>query len=230
MKGLAIASFVLGILGLLFSCAFGLGILPSILAVVLGIIPLVRRVLRSMAIPGLVMGCLGVLISIAFLAQGPDDVARQAMKEIANQREAAPAKTLIELGEGIRIGELLVTFDSVQTTKSYDTGRYPMLAPQDTIKEEPKPGYKLVIVKVKAENVGKRKDGLWLSGGETQDYEIEVDKGYVYDPLLGQRILNINLLPEETGSDELVFEVLESTAPVKLHALIKGRRFTVNLQ
>jgi len=92
MKGLAIASFVLGILGLLFSCAFGLGILPSILAVVLGIIPLVRKVLRSMAIPGLVMGSLGVLISIAFLAQEPGDVARQAMKEIANQREAAPVK------------------------------------------------------------------------------------------------------------------------------------------
>jgi hypothetical protein len=231
MKGLAIASFLLGLIGFLFSFIFGLGMLPSILAVIFGIAPLVKKVLRSMAIPGLVMGLLGILISVSFLTQKPEHVIEQTMKGITQEREARPAGKVIKLGEGIRIGELLITFDSVRIAKTYDTGRYPMLPlAEGTIKEEAKPNYKLVVVKVKGKNVGKKKDGLWLSGTENQDYKIEVDKGYIYDPIQGESILNINLMPEETGSDDLVFEILESTTPVKLHALIKGKRFTVNLK
>ena len=46
MKGLAIASFILGIIGFLFSFIFGLGILPSILAVVFGIISLIKKSIK----------------------------------------------------------------------------------------------------------------------------------------------------------------------------------------
>lgn len=231
MKGLAIASFILGILGFLLSFIFGLGMLPSILAVIFGIIPLVKKTLRSMAIPGIIMGFLGMLISISFLIQKPEEIIQQAMKKITQEREARPTKAVFKLGEGVRVGELLITFDSITTTKIYDTGRYPVIPlVEGSIKEEAKPNYKLVVVKVIGKNVGKEKDGLWLWGTEEQDYKIEVDKGYIYSPLMRENILNINLLPEETGNDEIVFEILEGSVPVKLHVLIKGRRFTVDLK
>jgi len=231
VKGLAIASFILGVIGFLLSFVFGLGLLPSILAVIFGIIPLVKKILRSMAIPGLVMGLLGILISVSFLAQKPEDIVEQTAKKIAQEREAKPTKNVINLGEGVRIGELLITFHSMRTTETYDTGRHPALPlAEGTIKKRAKPNYKLVIITVKGKNVGKEKDGLWIWGTEEQDYKIEVDKGYMYDPLMGEGILNINLMPEEIGDDDLVFEILEKTIPVKLHALIKGQRFTINLK
>jgi len=64
MKGLAIASFILGIIGFLFSFVFGLGILPPILAVVLGVIPLVKKFIKQMAISGLILGLLGICFSL----------------------------------------------------------------------------------------------------------------------------------------------------------------------
>ena len=87
-----------------------------------------------------------------------------------------------------------------------------------------------MVIKVKGKNIGKEREGLWLWGTEEQDYKIEVDKGYFYAPIIEKSILNINLMPKETGEDELVFEILKSTKPVKLHALIKGQKFTVNLK
>ncbi len=184
-----------------------------------------------MAISGLILGLSGIIISLFFFAQKPEDIIEQTVKEITEEREARPAKTVIKLGEGIKIGELLITFDSVRTTNIYDTGRYPSIPlVEGTIKERAKPNYKLVVVKVKGKNVGKKKDGLWLWGTEQQDYKIEVDKGYIYDPLMREGILNINLMPEESGNGELVFEILEGTTPIKIHALIKGKRFTVNLK
>ena len=138
--------------------------------------------------------------------------------------------TTINLGEGIKIGELLIIFDSIEIVKFYNTGIVPILTPGEPLIWRANDNYKFVVVKVKGENIGKRKDGLWRWGTEKQNYEIEVDKGYFYDPLLGENIININLLPEETDSDELVFEILESTLPLKLHASIKGQEFIVNLK
>jgi len=229
MKSLAIASFILGIIGFLFSFIFGLGILPSILAVVFGIIPLIKKIHKAMAISGLILGLLGIFISLSFFTQKPEDIIKQTLKEIPQERKARPSKTEINLGEGIRIGGLLIIFDSVKITKTYNTGRSAILTGKSIIKKA-KPNYKFVVIKVKGKNVGKKKEGLWLWGTEEQDYKIEVDKGYFYDPIIEKSILNINLMPEETGEDELVFEILKSTKPVKLHALIKGQRFTVNLK
>jgi len=78
MKGLAIASLILGIIGFLFSFAFGLGLLPSILAIILGLIPLIKKVEKAMAITGLVLGILGATISYCWieLAKHPEEIWR----------------------------------------------------------------------------------------------------------------------------------------------------------
>lgn len=90
MKGLATASFILGIIGFLLSFVFGLGMLPSILAVIFGIIPLGKKVIRAMAISGLTLGLLGIFISAAFLTLKPKDIIKQTIKEISEEREASP--------------------------------------------------------------------------------------------------------------------------------------------
>jgi len=99
MKGLAIASFILGIIGLLLSFVFGLGLLPSILAVVFGIIPLVKKILRPMAISGLFLGLLGILVSVSFLTQKPEDIIEQTMRKITQEREARPSRALLKEGK-----------------------------------------------------------------------------------------------------------------------------------
>jgi energy-coupling factor transporter transmembrane protein EcfT len=210
MKSLAIASLILGILGFLLSFMFGLGLLPSILAIILGIAPLTKKELRPIVISGLILGLLGVFISISFFSITPEDI----------MEEARPSKTEIKLGEGVKIGELLVKFTSIKIVKEIKRGNW--------IKK-PKQNYKFVIVEVKAQNIGKEKDGI---DGifDYQNYKIEVDKGYLYEPILGEGRLSFELLPEESSEDSLVFEILEKTFPVKLHALIKNKNFTVILK
>jgi hypothetical protein len=164
-------------------------------------------------------------------------------KTLIRKESIKPKEPILKLGEGIKIGELLLTFDSIRTTKIDDSGSY-------TIKKKAKPNYKLIVVKVKCKNVGKERDDLELSmeemtdimlgrsnefvesGGNIleQDYKIEVDKGYIYDTLWELQTLNFNLLPEEIDVGNLVFEIPESTIPIKLHSMIKGQKFTVILK
>lgn len=66
MRGLAIASFVLGIIGFLF-CWIGIGIIPAILALIFGFIACFSRTERVMAIAGLVLGIIGTIISASMI-------------------------------------------------------------------------------------------------------------------------------------------------------------------
>jgi hypothetical protein len=135
----------------------------------------------------------------------------------------------ISLGEGIRIGELLITFKSVKISPLYETGRYALTG--IPIVKEPKENYKFVIITVEGKNIGKRKSALggWMGLTPQQEFEIEVDKGYFYSPILGATYLVIDLLPEETGEDRLVFQIPKTTKPTKLHCNIKGIKFVVVL-
>ena len=67
MKGLAISSFVLAIIGLLGSVVMGVGIVPAILAVIFGFIAISRKEVRGFAIAGIVIGALAIYISISVL-------------------------------------------------------------------------------------------------------------------------------------------------------------------
>jgi uncharacterized membrane protein len=86
MKGLAIASFVLGIIGFLLSFVFGLGLLASMLAIIFGIAPLVKRISKPLAISGLILGLLGLFISAIFLSQSPQDIIEQTREEISKEK------------------------------------------------------------------------------------------------------------------------------------------------
>lgn len=245
MNILAILSLTFGIIGFLTSFILGLGIVPSILAVILGIPPLIKKGLRKMAIIGLVLGLLGTKIftPVGFLSlagmieqtvqhitqdehrkptKEPTQGKANPMEKVTQSTGHKSIKTDINLAEGIRIGEILITFDSVRLTKTYIMNRY------DRVKS--KLGYKFVIVEVTIENKGNKR------GTIIGDGKIEVDKGYIYNLKYG--LLNFNLLPKEKDSSKLVFEILESTTPVRLRIemgksaatyLLGGQQYTVDI-
>lgn len=217
MKGFAIASLVLGIIGLLSSFSFGLGILPSTLAVGLGIFPSLIRGSRAMGITGLVLGLLGFFISNTIIHH-PEIYVRAmlglpAKEESTRNTEEKSTQTNIKLGESMRIGDFLITFGSAEITNIYKQKYYSPTA---------KPNYKFVAINITGKNVGKRANFIYSSKNE-----IEVDKGYFYNPKLGN--LSLSLLPEEEKSEELVFEILEDTEPIKLHIVILGNQYTVDI-
>jgi len=132
----------------------------------------------------------------------------------------------ISLGEGINIDEILLKFKSVIISELYESGIYKFGEPVIYEAEEK---YKFVIIKAEGKNIGKRRSALATISSNDQIFEIEVDKGYFYSPYLWFKSLGLNLLPEESGEDELVFKILKTKKPINLHCYIKGKRFIVSL-
>ena len=66
-KGMAIASLVLGILGVLCCCIPGLGFVLSLVGLILGIISVRKMENKGLAIAGLVVSAIGALIGIYML-------------------------------------------------------------------------------------------------------------------------------------------------------------------
>lgn len=66
MKGLAFASLVFGIIGILF-CWFGVGIIAAVLALILGFTASFNRSARGVAMTGLVLALIGVIISVGIV-------------------------------------------------------------------------------------------------------------------------------------------------------------------
>lgn len=70
-KGFAIASLVLGIIGLLCCCFGWIGMIFQVLALVFGIIVLVKKKAgRGMAIAGIICGGIGLVVAIIFTVVG----------------------------------------------------------------------------------------------------------------------------------------------------------------
>lgn len=99
-KGMAIASMVLGIVGLVLSCLV-IGIIPCVIGLILGIVVLVKQKAgQGMAIAGIVTSLIGIAFLIMALI-GFGSFMSQYGTEIMNQQigAAGPAwETVAELG------------------------------------------------------------------------------------------------------------------------------------
>ena len=125
---------------------------------------------------------------------------------------------VLSLGESIKIKDnLSITFNSVKVAPScFSLGiKHGMAAV--------KKGYKCVVIGVEAKNMAIREAIFERTAPAYQEYEIEVDKGYFYSSKHPGRALKFRLLPEETGEDYLMFHVLKTTRPVRLHGRISTR-------
>ena len=89
LAGFAIASLVLGIISLLISC-LGINIITGILALVFGIIHMVKyNTRRGMAIAGIVLGVVSIVVFVVLIAIGIAFVSSDAtfMQEYNNLME-----------------------------------------------------------------------------------------------------------------------------------------------
>lgn len=86
--GFAIASMVCGIVSILCCCTGYFGLLLSIVAVVLGIVALVKKYDgKGMAIAGIICGSIGLIIVLILIAMGAAMTTALSSEEIINQLE-----------------------------------------------------------------------------------------------------------------------------------------------
>ena len=87
-KGMAIASMVLGIVGLVLSCLV-IGIIPCVISLILGIVVLVKQKAgQGMAIAGIVTSLIGIALFIMVLI-GFGSAMSQYESEVIHQRIGA---------------------------------------------------------------------------------------------------------------------------------------------
>jgi hypothetical protein len=65
-NGMGIASLVLGICSIVICCCYGIGIIPSVLALIFGILQQ-RKNPNGIATAGIVLGIVGILCNLVFL-------------------------------------------------------------------------------------------------------------------------------------------------------------------
>ncbi len=67
-KGLAVASMIVGIVSLFFSCCCGMGLIPAIVSIVLAVVDMLKRKRAcGYAVAGLVLGVLSFVLSLLLL-------------------------------------------------------------------------------------------------------------------------------------------------------------------
>ncbi len=66
-KGMAIASMVLGIVSIVLSCSWYIGLISGILAIILGIVYNKKNMRSGMATAGIVCGILGIIFTIVII-------------------------------------------------------------------------------------------------------------------------------------------------------------------
>ena len=122
MRGLAISSLVLGIIGILF-CWIGIGIIPAVLALIFGFIACFNRSARGMAVAGLVLGIIGTIISagVIYLGSHPEKFLKYAEQEI--KRKVVPIKQ--EYGKKFCIKTIPVSIATEQL-KEFDLSAEPL--------------------------------------------------------------------------------------------------------
>lgn len=168
-SGLANASLVLGIIGVVLSfipiinnIAFVLGIL----AFVFGLITLIKRISKGKSIAGLVLGILAVIITLAMQSAVSD-----AIDEASNELDKATGSSTEEVLKNdvsVNLGKFIVTEDEYGLT---DTK---LVVKVKNITDENK-SYSIHVEAV--DSNGKRIDDDYvyadnLAAGQTQDFEI----------------------------------------------------------
>lgn len=168
-SGLATASLVLGIIGVVLSfipiinnIAFVLGIL----AFVFGLITLIKKIGKGKSIAGLVLGILAIIITLAMQSAVSD-----AIDEASNELDKATGSSTEEVLKNdvsVNLGKFIVTEDEYGLT---DTK---LVVKVKNITDENK-SYSIHVEAV--DSNGKRIDDDYvyadnLAAGQTQDFEI----------------------------------------------------------
>ncbi len=118
-SGLAVASLVLGIIGIVFAfipIVNYVGLILGILALVFGIIPLIKKCGNGKAIAGLVLGILAVIIALAMhcaLSSAVDKTSKQVDKMIGKSTEE-----VLKNDANVTLGDFTATTDQYGVTNT----------------------------------------------------------------------------------------------------------------
>lgn len=160
-KGLAIASLVMGILAIVNSFIPFLNIISyifAILAIIFGIIGIVKKNGLGMAIAGLAMGVLSMILATT-INHGTVKVIDDAVNEVKNAYVDINGKTSFKLNESFQNKYEKITVTEINTDfKDYNEFF------------EPDAGNKVVMVKLEIENVSTENDELYVSSMEFNAY------------------------------------------------------------
>lgn len=161
---MGIAALILGIIGFLVSFTIfqDLSIILSILALVIGIIALVKKKSKGMAIAAIVLAALGLVI--VFTQDSPTDSLDETSKNLGGENTEKILKNDID----VKLGEFQVTTDEYGLS---DT----KLVVTVTNKNKEKASYDIKIEAVDADGKRIMEDSVYadsLAKGQTQDFEI----------------------------------------------------------
>lgn len=221
-SGAGIASMILGIVGLVFSC-FILGIIPAFLGLIFAIVALCQKdVKKGTAIAGLVCSIIGILFSILIILFGIAG-SSNANKEVASStqaesyatsdsgRQKASSETTAEIispGFSFDANDVTVTINDFDTNFTDYNDNYGIYAPQS--------GMKYVCVSVSFTN--NSNSDRYVSYIDFQCYAddsvCEEQFGLLDDDIFGTSIstgrktsgLLIYIVPENAQSIELEYE------------------------
>ena len=160
-KGLAIASLVMGILAIVNSFIPFLNVISyvfAILAIIFGIIGIVKKNGLGMAIAGLVLGILSMILATT-INKGTVKVIDDAVKDAKNAYVDINGKTSFKVNESFQNKYEKITVTEVNTDfKDYNSYF------------GPDAGNKVVMLKVEVENVNEGNDELYVSSLEFSAY------------------------------------------------------------
>jgi endonuclease YncB( thermonuclease family) len=105
---------------------------------------------------------------------------------------------VLELNSSWKIGDVVIIPQKVEYTLIFKSWKA-------------REGYKLVIIEFKGINKGVRKSGVTIKGGE-----LKTKKGYYYEPK-SWSWMSFDLLPEEEGTNYLVYEILKNDEAVDVY-------------
>jgi hypothetical protein len=212
-KGLAIAAMVVGICSIVFGWVPFLGLILGIVAIVLGIIALKRKIGKGMSIAGIVTGALAtiwnIIVSFAIIATilgiaaignniitDSETIFGDYDTQIAATKDFAKGETAI-------FDNFEVTINSVQRNYIPDDSYY-----------EAADGNELIVLNVSVTNKGDSFDGYISS------YGFEVNDNGSTDTASYADVDNAfdggSLSNDETSTGNLVFEVYKDATNLKL--------------
>jgi len=212
-KGLAIAAMVVGICSIVFGWVPFLGLILGIVAIVLGIIALKRKISKGMSIAGIVTGALAtiwnLIVSFAIIATilGIAAIGSSIVTDSENlfgdyDSQVAATKDFAK-GTTAIFDNFEVKINSVQRNYVPDDSYY-----------QASDGNELVVLNISVTNKGDSFDGYISSYGfEVNDNGSTDTTSYadVSDPFDGG-----TLSTDETSTGNLVFEVYKDATGLKL--------------
>ena len=242
-SGLAVASLVLGIIGLIFTFVV-IGIIPAIIGLILGIVALAtKKPKKGMSIAGIVLSTLSILILVGIMSLIPSENNDNNVAEVQEETEEEDAKENIqsdeeliqegaepqnesssELGVGsyFETEGLKITINDANLDFTEYDDEYGLYTPED--------GMKYIMVSFTFENIGDSDEYVSIYDFACYADNTACEQAYLPD---GSAFMNTNLSPGRNVSFSTYYTVPIDAQSIELEYetnLWTGEKATIVIQ